>query len=204
MITEGIKNIIFDLGGVLLNIDYNLTREAFINLGISQEQLLYSQKEQGLLFDQLEIGNISPEIFYDQIRDMSYLGLSASEIDGAWNALLLDFPKERLDLLASLKGKYRLFLLSNTNIIHYEAYIANFKAEHGENGLGSYFEKMYLSHEVGLRKPDPKIFQLVLDEQKLEASQTLFIDDSKQHIDVANSLGIKTHWLDKGVVTDLF
>ncbi|MCB0479836.1 MAG: HAD family phosphatase [Flavobacteriales bacterium] len=201
---DGIKNIIFDLGGVVLNIDYHLTEEAFYMLGISKEQIMYSKLEQGGLFDDLETGRISPSEFRNELREFSFLGLTDLEIDNAWNALLLDLPKKRIDLLKSLKPKYRTFLLSNTNKIHFNAYSSNLKQEHGMDGLESLFEKTYYSHNLGLRKPQPEIFKLVLDENGLKADETLFIDDSEQHIKAAQSLGIRTHHITGEEVVSLF
>ena len=173
-------------------------------MGISEEQMKYSQSEQAHLFDDLETGKIYPAQFREEIRNMSFLGLTDNEIDDAWNALLLDLPKDRIELLKSLSNKYRIFLLSNTNVIHYNAYSQYLKDEHGIDGLEPLFEKTYLSHEVGLRKPDAEIFELVLNENKLEASETLFIDDSEQHIKGAEVVGLKTHWLNEGDVIGLF
>ncbi|MBD79039.1 MAG: HAD family hydrolase [Crocinitomicaceae bacterium] len=201
---EGIKNIIFDLGGVILNIDYQRAIDAFIDLGITREQLQYSQQEQDALFDQLEVGKISPDEFRDGLRALSFLGLTDEEIDGAWNALLLDLPVHRIELLKSLKDKYQLFMLSNTNAIHYEGYTENLRKEHGIEGLEPLFQKTYLSHEIGRRKPDVETFEWVCKDAGIEPSETLFIDDSVQHIEAASKVGLKTHWLKEGDVSDLF
>jgi len=200
---QGTKNIIFDLGGVLLNIDYHKTIDAFVDLGISKEALEYSQKEQTKIFDELETGKMNPEDFRDALRPLSYLGLSNDEIDTAWNAMLLDMPKERIDLLKSLKGKYNLYLLSNTNLIHYNAYSKNLIAEHGFESLESLFEKSYFSHEIGQRKPHEETFNWVCNDAGINASETLFIDDSEQHIEGAKKIGLRTHWLKEGSILDL-
>ena len=201
---ESVKNILFDLGGVILNIDYQKAIDAFVDLGISKETLEYSQKEQNELFDQLEIGKITADQFRDGLRALSYLGLSDEEIDKAWNSLLLDLPIKRIELLNSLKGKYNLYLLSNTNIIHYEAYTENVKKEHGMDGLEPLFLKTYLSHEIGKRKPDVETFEWVCKDARINPSETLFIDDSLQHIEGAKKIGLKTHWLKEGDLLDLF
>lgn len=203
MNTEGIKNIIFDLGGVLLNIDYHKTVDAFLDLGISQEALEYSQKEQTEIFDQLETGKMSPESFRDTLRGLSYLGLSDEEIDTAWNAMLLDMPSERIELLKSLKGKYKIFLLSNTNIIHYKSYSQSLKTQHGIESLGAFFDKSYFSHDIGKRKPHEDTFNWVCQDAGIIPSETLFIDDSEQHIEGAKKIGLKTHWLKEGDILDL-
>lgn len=199
------KNIIFDLGGVIINIDYTLAAKAFEKLGVENFDALYSQAHQSNLFDLFEKGKISAAEFRNEIRTRCNKNLSEQQIDTAWNAMLLDLPEERLKLLASLKKTHRLFLLSNTNEIHM-AFINNYlQKTYGIPDLSGCFEKMYLSYEVGMRKPDAEIFEFVLSQNKLDPSQTLFIEDSIQHIETAKRLSIQTHWLQKGEsVLDLF
>lgn len=191
----GIKNIIFDLGGVILNIDYNLTSQAFRNLGLSDFDQTYSQAKQNHLFDKLETGEISEADFYAQMKTCFSNTISENEIETAWNAMLLDLPEERINLLKKLSKNYRLFLLSNTNSIHFKAYSAYLKNTFGKMIFDHIFEKQYLSFEIGMRKPDKKIFEHVLNENNLIPSETLFIDDSIQHIHGANETGIITHHL---------
>jgi len=202
---KNFKNIIFDLGGVILNINYNLTAEAFKKLGIKNYNELYTQFNQISLFDDLEIGKISSNIFRTKIKELCKISISDSEIDKAWNAMLLDFPKERLDLLNKLKNKYRLFLLSNTNEIHLIDYQKQLQEKFNIRNLGEFFEKEYYSHIVGLRKPNKEIFEMVLKENDLIASETLFIDDSIQHIEGAKLVGINAYHLTKGEsIIDIF
>lgn len=197
-----IKNIIFDLGGVILNIDYNLTAQAFKNLGISNFDELYSKAKQSELFDLMETGKISNQDFRNGIKKVIDKDLSNEQIDHAWNAMLLDLPKERLELLRKLKVEgYRLFLLSNTNQIHYEAYTENLKKEHNVNGLEEFFEKTYFSHQFNKRKPLPETFQFVLDDAKLKAEETIFIDDSLQHVLGAREAGINAFHLETDILT---
>lgn len=200
------KNIIFDLGGVLLNIDYSLVTKAFLALGLTDFDKLYSKAHQTKLFDLYEKGQISSEAFRNHVKTCFSAPIDDSAIDKAWNAMLLDLPPERLLLLQQLKTKHRIFLLSNTNDIHI-LYVNNYlKETFGINDLSGYFEKVYLSYEVGMRKPDAEIFELVLSENNLDPDETLFIDDSIQHIEGAKKLGIHTYWLDvkKESVLDLF
>lgn len=190
------KNIIFDLGGVLLNIDYSLATKAFSDLGLTDFDKLFSKAHQTKLFDLYEKGQISSEAFRDHVKSCFNTPIDDSTIDKAWNAMLLDFPPERFHLLLQLKTKHRIFLLSNTNEIHIQ-YINNYLQEtFGIPDLSGYFEKVYLSYEVGMRKPDAEIFELVLSENNLDPNETLFIDDSIQHIEGAKKLGIHTYWLD--------
>jgi putative hydrolase of the HAD superfamily len=157
---------------------------SFINLepGIYQVEL----------FDLLETGKIDEAEFVKQIQQKSNVELSHHDIITAWNSILLDFPLRRLQILQQLQLHYSIFLLSNTNEIHEKAFNDLLKTTCGYPNLGVFFDKVYLSHRVGLRKPDPTIFQYVLDENNLDPKETLFIDDSPQHIEAAKSLHIHT------------
>ena len=195
---DDITSIIFDLGGVILDIDYKRTESAFQELGIPDFAKLYSQLRQDSLFDDLEMGLIDPQSFRERIRTFSRIPISDPQIDQAWNAILIGLPKENVDYLSSLKGKYRLFMLSNTNEIHEQAYRQLIQNHFGEYIFDSLFEKIYLSHRVHLRKPDVAIYNLVLRENDLDAAHTLFVDDSSQNIEGAKKAGLKTLWLQKG------
>lgn len=199
---QKIEAVIFDLGGVLLNIDYNLTRKAFQQLGIADFENLYSQANADELFSRLEKGLIKEEDFYYELRDGTGLPLTDIEIRHAWNAMLLDFRETSLDFLEKLKNNYSLFLLSNTNEIHlkkfYEIYHEGERAEPVE----SFFKKAFYSFEMGMRKPDPDIYEYVLEKHQLSRERTLFIDDSIQNIDTARQLGLQTVHLQKGMLVE--
>lgn len=187
--------IIFDLGGVILNIDYNLTKVAFEELGIDDFDAIYSQAKQNDLFDLLETGQISSQHFINKMLDFLPSGTSPNKVVKAWNAMLLDLPKERLDLLKNLKAKYRTFLLSNTNEIHVDAFHSIIKKQHGLNNLDSFFEKTYYSNELQKRKPDVSTFIYLCEENNLDPKNTLFIDDSIQHIAGAREAGLNAYHL---------
>lgn len=195
MLQPHIRNIIFDLGGVILNLDYNRTTEAFKQLGIAEFERIYSQAKQKQLFDEYEKGMISSDAFRAAITELIESRPTPLEIDRAWNAMLLDLPPQRLELLEKLKEKYRLFLLSNTNAIHITAYSAYLRQTFGFADLSHIFEKEYYSYLVGKRKPEREIFEMVLDENNLRAEETLFIDDSVQHIEGAQLAGINAYHL---------
>lgn len=203
-IQKKIKNIIFDLGGVILNIDYDLTSKAFKKLGIKDFDKLYSQAKQNNLFNNLETGKIDPEEFRTTLK--KYIPKATDqEIDFAWNAMLLDLPKERIKLLWEVKENYRIFLLSNTNAIHVKAFTKYVDQLYGENLFDDIFENHYYSNEIGFRKPNADAFQFVLSSNNLKAEETLFIDDSKQHIDGANKTGLNSFLLDNNKdITSLF
>lgn len=201
MIT-GIKHIIFDLGGVLLNIDYNLTEKAFINAGITNFGELYAQLGQTALFDELETGKIGTDEFVAALQKIAGVALTRGQILQAWNAMLLDFPLRRLQLLQQLRLYYDLVLLSNTNEIHEEMFNSILMSDRGIPNIGVFFDKVYFSHRVGLRKPGKEVFERILEECSFKPEHTLFIDDSPQHIATAKELGIQTIYLEKGMTIE--
>lgn len=199
---KGIRHIIFDLGGVLLNIDYDLTEKAFIDAGVTNFGELYSQLKQSDLFDRWETGRMSREEFISAMQQASSTPLTEAQVLHAWNAMLLDFPIRRLQILQQLRNYYDLFLLSNTNEIHEEVFNNTLMTEYGIPNIGVFFDRAYMSHRVGLRKPMPEIFIRVMEENQLAPEATLFIDDSPQHIEAAQKLGIQTIYLKKGMTIE--
>ncbi len=191
-----IKNIILDLGGVLLNIDYYKTIEAFKELGIPNFEELFTQAKQEHLFDKYESGLIDSDDFIEGLKKKLPPTISGEEIKSAWNAMLLDFPDERLDFLLKLKQNYNTVLLSNTNPIHLEAFHKIIQDNNGINSLDVYFDKVYFSSDMGKRKPNPDIFLEVCNERGFEPSETLFIDDTEQHVEGAKKAGLNAVHLD--------
>lgn len=188
------KNIIFDLGGVLFDIDIRKTREAFIQLGFNRFDDMYTQYSADPLFANLETGKISADDFCSELVAKSGNGLDPRQIITAWNALLIGFRKQSVLFLQKLQPHYSIYLLSNTNSIHQDAFMAVFETETGLSGnFNQLFTKAYYSHEIGYRKPNADIFEYVLADAGLRASETLFIDDSYNNIDAAKALGFKTH-----------
>ena len=199
---KNITAIIFDLGGVILNINYQNTISEFEKLGIKNSNTLYSKKMQVSLFNQLEIGKISAKKFLLEIQKKTTQS-SVIKIKNAWNSMLLDLPEERIKLIKLLKRKYKLFLLSNTNSIHINKLKNNLGIKKYTQFL-NLFDKVYYSHKIKARKPNKESFQLILKQQKLHPNNVLFIDDSIQHIQGAKKLGIKTHHLKDQEITILF
>jgi glucose-1-phosphatase len=200
-----IKNIIFDLGGVIINIDYDKSIDELQKLCKDNCSIGYSKKEQSKLFDLFETGVNSPEQFRNDLRGTYSIDASDEEIDAAWNAMLLDIPKERIDLLMELGKHYRIFLFSNTNAIHMKRF--NEIVEHSFTipSLDSLFERSYYSHLISKRKPDPLSFELIVEQNNLKKEETLFIDDSIQHIESARKLGIQTlHLQSPLTINDVF
>src|SRR5690606_4341153 len=191
--------------GVILNINYHFTIEAFERLGIENFEELYSQAKQSSLFDLLEVGKISPSQFRNDIRHICQTNLSDNQIDEAWNAMLLDLPITILDLLHELKEDgFSLFLLSNTNQIHYEAYTQLLQRNLGITGLEELFDQSFFSHEIGRRKPNPETFLWVLKTINLKANEVIFIDDSIQHVEGAKEIGIKSFLHDGEIVEKIW
>jgi glucose-1-phosphatase len=197
MINNSKEAIIFDLGGVLLNLDYDLTEKAFISLGMTNFGESYSQLQQEHLFDRFERGEVSSFHFINQLLDRLPLGTTANQVVHAWDAMILDFPVKRLQNLEELSKKYRLFLLSNTNDLHIDAVRRSLEKSVGHQNLEQYFEKTYFSSAVGMRKPDSNIFEFVCSENNLDPLKTLFIDDSPQHVEGAKNVGIDVILLEK-------
>ena len=189
------KNIIFDLGGVLLDIDYQKTIDAFKKLGLQNFEAMFSQFKADELFEKLETGHVKEADFYSAINTRMETRITNEEIDHAWNALILNFRPASLEVLEKLSGDYKLYLLSNTNSIHLKYFKKLFTKETGKPSLDLYFSKAWYSNEIGLRKPGAAIFEYVLQEENLKAAQTLFIDDTLINIETAQNLGFKTHHL---------
>lgn len=192
---NSVKNIIFDFGGVIIDIDFNKSIEAYNKLGAKNFKKFYSQAQQTSLFDKLDTGEISLEQFLSELRNYLPPVVTNQQMIDAWNAILIGIPEQRIRMLERLKEKYRLFLLSNTNEIHYPEYTKELQEKYHYENLSELFEKVYLSFEVGLRKPDAEIYKMVLLENNLDPKETLFIDDSIQNLKPAEKLGIRTCFL---------
>lgn len=199
---KGIKHIIFDLGNVLLNINPDLTYKALADLKIPDFERVYQSLLQQNIFEDLEVNKISGQQFIDIIKQTAQIPLQDHSIINAWNALLLDFPLRRLQLLQQLQLHYDLILLSNTNEIHEQQFNKTLHQSHGIPNIGVFFDKVYYSHKVGIRKPAPQIFELVLNECSFNPQHTLFIDDLEQNTLAAAQLGIQTIWLKEGMTIE--
>ena len=193
---QNIKNIIFDYGNVIFLIDFKRTQHTFTELGIKNVERFFGHGGHDPIFDEFEQGLITAAEFRNGIRRIAEKpGLTDVEIDHAWNTLLIGVPPVNHEILFKAKKKYRTFLLSNNNEIHYDWIMNYLKTEFHVNSNSVFFEKDYYSHLMKLRKPGTEIFETVLKENNLEIEETLFIDDSPQHIKAAESLGLKTHLL---------
>jgi len=177
-----------------MNIDFKRTENAFADLGFTNFKQYMTQFHITPFFEEYETGKIDEAAFIKGIQQIAGKPITAPQIVYAWNALLLDFPPARIDLLEKLKLHYRIFLLSNTNELHYNAFQQTLHAVTGKT-LEDLFEKTYFSHTAHLRKPDAAIYRLVLDENNLNAAETLFIDDTASNFSGAEETGIQTFHL---------
>lgn len=189
---QKIENIILDYGNVIFMIDFAKSQHAFSQLGIVNAGEIFAHHGQIELFDNFDKGLISSAEFRDGIRALAGKPeLTDTQIDEAWNALLIGVPQGKHELLLQLKERYRTFLLSNNNPIHYARCMQQIKEEYGVEDNTPFFEKTYYSHLMGMRKPDPEIFEYVLQQRNLNPQHTVFIDDSPQHLRTAQQLGLK-------------
>ena len=156
---------------------------------------MFSQFKADELFEKLETGSITETDFHSAIKNRTTAIVSDNEIDAAWNALILQFRTESLAYLESLSAYYKLYLLSNTNIIHLQYFKQLFTEQTGKPMLDAYFTKAWYSNEIGLRKPGAEIFEFVLQDENLKTEETLFIDDTWINIETAQKMGFKTHHL---------
>lgn len=203
-IPSTIKNILFDFGGIILDIHHQKVEKAFADLGIVDFESLFNKANQSHIFQDFEKGTLDPSAFRDQLRNLTGLSVDDELFDGTWNKILGEYPTHRIALLKELAGNYRLFILSNTNAIHFQYFQNRFQSEYGFN-FNSLFEKTYWSYQLGMRKPDPDPFLYILEKNGLLASETFFIDDSIQNIETAFELGFPSYWLNSDEdVTDLF
>jgi putative hydrolase of the HAD superfamily len=186
--------VILDLGGVIINLDYSKTIHAFEALGMTDFNSVYSQAAQTNLFDDFETGQISSQRFVNSLLPYLKSGTTPNKVVHAWNAMILNVPAKKLELLVSLKQKYPVFLLSNTNELHVPVVRREF-AKVTDKPMEHFFNEMYFSHEIKLRKPNQEIFDFVCKTNGLIPEKTLFIDDSIQHIEGAKTLGLLTHHL---------
>ncbi len=192
------KAIIFDLGGVLLNIDFQLSEKAFTELGIENFADFFNQFHSNDLFKRLETG-MDDQLFYDDLRTATGLSLTNEQIRDAWNALLLDYRPDSVALLPKLKEKYKLYLLSNTNEIHLQEFQRRYEAWRPGQAFDDLFDAAYYSHRIGHRKPNASAFEYVLQKHDLVPAETIFIDDSINNIEAAQQLGIQTIHLQPGM-----
>lgn len=193
-----IRNVIFDFGGVLFEIDYDLPAQAFEQLGFPGFRDLYTQAAQNPIFDLLETGKVSNEEF------MAFLqafvpNATREQVTHAWNVILRHIMPEEVAVVKHVKDAgFRTFLLSNTNAIHVEAFEQMIADRMDVNAFKAAFEVIYYSNALGLKKPHPETFLHVCALNNLKPEETLFIDDSLQHVQGAVEAGLQGYYLKPG------
>jgi len=200
-----IKNIIFDLGKVLLNLDFNASVVAFQKLGLKTDVLDNKQAYSDPVFYELEVGKVTPKEFCNRVRKvLNNPDATDLQIEDAWYSMILDVPANRVKVVQELSKSYNVYLFSNTNQIHIERLHRAFKAEHGID-FPSLFVKDYYSHEIHERKPDLSSYQKVIELAGINPEESIFIDDLEKNIIGAQQSGLKTFWLKEGIeMTDIF
>jgi HAD superfamily hydrolase (TIGR01509 family) len=190
---EDFDALIFDFGGVLYNIDYQLPIEAFKKLGIQEFDKIYTKTGQSQLIDDLETGRISGSTFLNELAHFFDKPMEESALLNAWNSILLDLPPSRIDLLKRLKSNYGIFLLSNTNELHADCFERQIDSTVGLASFRSAFDAIHYSHVFGMRKPHPETFKALCQLHDLNPQRCLFIDDSPQHVDGARKAGLSAY-----------
>jgi glucose-1-phosphatase len=189
-----IKNIVLDLGGVLIDIDYDAPVREFFKLGISNFEDFYSQKAATPFFEGLETGKISNDEFVEYGKSLTLPDTTTAQIITAWNSILGLFRPNTIAYINQLKHQYNLYLLSNTNAIHCAAFEEMFFIQFGYD-LKDLFHITYYSQQIHYRKPYKETYEYVLQDAKINANETIFVDDSPVNIPAPKSLGITTHLL---------
>ena len=200
-----IKNIIFDLGGVILDIDEKVVYQELEKLGVNVSELAHS-KDFIETMSKFDTGIYTAPTFRKRMKALvGQEKMTDEKFDSIWNAMLLDIPRERIEAIEQVKKHYRIFLMSNTNVIHYDLYVRDLQLRFGYKEFDALFDKSYFSFAEHLEKPDPRFFELILDHEGLLPEETLFIDDTEANIKVAQSLGIHTYHISREeLVRNLF
>ncbi len=195
--TKKFDAIVFDLGGVLYNIDTELSVQAFEKLGLKNFQELYSLASQSDLFDALETGAIDEQTFAENINLLAGTKLSNEAIHYAWNSLLIGLKEDAIPHLIALKDKYQLYLLSNTNTIHMDKINNEVSALYPSKNLADFFNQAFYSFNLGLRKPGPEIYNYVTQNIGISPDKILFIDDNTDNISSGQKAGWQAYRMEK-------
>lgn len=193
---KGIKNLLFDFGGVIAGLDKSAAVKRFKEIGAHDIDKYLNEYRQTGIFLELEEGKISLPEFHEKFRLIFGQQITDQEIDSGWMAFLTYIPAYKLELLDQLRTQYRVFLLSNTNpVISQWAHSSSFSPS--GRSIDTYFEKCYLSFEMGCAKPEPAIFEQVLLDAGIKAEETLFLDDGQSNLEAAAGFGFKTYLVDQ-------
>jgi FMN phosphatase YigB (HAD superfamily) len=194
---DGIRNIIFDFGGVIIEIEFDRVRKAFRDLGMDNFDDHFTKFRQSPVFDRFDTGRVSEDEFFSEIEKHLPEGVRREEVIAAWNAMLGHFPEEHFHFLMEMKNRYNTYILSNTNETHLRFYFRKLNEWFGIENMDVFFNKSYYSNVIHLRKPDVKIFEFVCRDAGLNPSETLFIDDTLYHVEGARKVGLRAFHLQK-------
>lgn len=186
-----IKNIIFDLGGVIIDLDTSKTIQAFAQLSGKKDSDIFTLVSHSI-FKQYEKGEISNDQFRRGLKELFLINLEDHVIDEAWNAMIGELPSHRLEMLKKLRKNYNVFILSNTNYIHIEYVHRYLNNKYKVQDFTTFVDVVHYSQLMGMRKPDIEIYQSVLNQNKLDAECTLFLDDNEENLEGARKIGIQT------------
>ncbi|HJN06232.1 MAG TPA: HAD family phosphatase [Bacteroidales bacterium] len=192
-----IKNIIFDFGGVVLDIDPQLTIDEFVKLGFTDFDKLSTPEFTDEIIGKFERGILTPEVFRTKLKKFLDIDVTDQQLDDAWNSLLYDIPRERIEILEQGKKNYQIILLSNSNEIHYDLFVRDLQLRFGYREFDDLFHKSYFSFDLHLLKPNSEVYEFVINQHGILPEETLFIDDKEENIVAAKKLGLRTYKLDK-------
>ncbi len=201
---EKYKALLFDIGNVIIDIDYEVTVAEFQKLSRVDFSEVVSYSKQNRIFDLFETGRISVPDFFLEIKNFLKPETTDEEIVRAWNSILIDYPKFKIELLKTLKTRYRVIALSNINEIHVNAIDEAARQKLNATKFADFFHHAYYSNEIGMRKPEKEIYEFVLAEQNLKPEETFFVDDKMENVEAAKACGIQAYWLtDRNKLTEL-
>lgn len=195
LIMSRLKNLIFDIGNVIVDIDYMTTVAEFQKLSTVNFSQIVSYSKQHHIFEQFETGKVTAQQFRNELKQFLKPGVTDEEINHAWNAILIHYPESKIALLRELKNRYHTFALSNINEIHVATIDRVAREKFGAHSFGEFFHTAYYSNEVGYRKPDREIYEYVLDKENLQAAETFFVDDKEENVETAQQLGLQAYQL---------
>jgi putative hydrolase of the HAD superfamily len=187
---SNIKNILFDLGGVILDINVQATLKRFYELGFPAELMQILDSMTTDLYFKYGTGKLNTEQFRNQIRKAAGVEMTDRAFDEAWNAMLVRFPEERVALLKELSKRYKLYMLSNTSALHVKVFEKMYLDSAGES-MHQVFDKIYYSHEIGWHKPDREAWEYVIKDAAINPEETLFLDDNIHNIKASQELGFQ-------------
>ena len=189
------KNLIFDIGDVIIDIDFTVTVAAFQKLAAVDFSEIISYTRQHKIFDLLETGKITAQQFRDELKVFMKPDITDEEINAAWNTIIIGYPENKFRLLKELKSRYKTFALSNTNEIHVDTFNQAVKTKFGVKDFEEFFHHAYYSNQIGFRKPEKEIYKWILEKENLNPLETFFVDDNAANAEAAKEIGIQAYQL---------